>query len=147
MAPLVSSNPNAFLRPIYRRLAADRAFHLLAESMRFDLLIEAADKVSEKHAAVMREYNAVTRHAILGHLSKAESLRPGPEQVELWTLSKGYRMLVCVAVYLPTGVDVRAFENGDMRRTTLVKDGPTAEALADEWQSKAIGAGWTSVAD
>jgi hypothetical protein len=98
--------------------------------------------VSQKHAALMREYNAETRRAILGHLSKAESLRAGPKQVELWTLTKGERELKCFAVYLPSGVDVRVFEIGDMRRTQLVKDGPHAEALADEWRAKAEAVGW-----
>ena len=76
MSFVLSSDPHAFLRPIYRRLAADRAFHLLAEQLQFDRLIEAAADVSERHAAVMREYNILTRSAILRHLAKAESLRP-----------------------------------------------------------------------
>lgn len=139
---LVSSDPHAFLRPIYRRLAADRSFHLLAEQLQFDRLIEAATEVSERHAAVMREYNVATRSAILRHLAKAESLRPGAEQVELWTLKKGDRVLRCAAVYLPAGVDVRVFENDEMRRTQLVKDGPAAEALAEEWRTKACAVGW-----
>src|SRR5262245_44030940 len=100
----VSSDPHAFLRPIYRRLAADRSFHLLAEQLQFDRLIDAAADVSERHAAVMREYNVPTRSAILRHLAKAESLRPGAEQVELWMLKKGDRVLTCLAIYLPTGV-------------------------------------------
>ena len=78
------------------------------------------------------------------HLSKAESLRPGPAQVEVWRLRKGDRELVCVAAYISTGVDPRVFEAGDMRRTQLVKDGPAAEALADEWRVKAQGVGWAS---
>jgi len=36
----------------------DRAFHLLAEQLQFDRLIEAA-QVSERHATRMREYNAL----------------------------------------------------------------------------------------
>jgi hypothetical protein len=46
----------------------------------------------------MREYNAETKHAILGHLARAESVRPGPADVELWSLTKGERALACVAV-------------------------------------------------
>jgi hypothetical protein len=39
-------------------------------------------------------------------------------------------------------VDVRALEDGDMRKTQLVKDGRHAEALAGEWRVKAEAAGW-----
>jgi hypothetical protein len=138
----VSSDPHAFLRPIYRRPAGNRGFHLLAEAMQFDLLVAAAAEVFEKHASLMRQYNPETRHAILRHLSSAESLTTGPKQVELWTLKKGDRELTCVAVYLPNGVDLRAIEAGDMRKTQLVKDGPHAEALAQEWREKAEAAGW-----
>src|SRR5687767_6216823 len=104
MSFVVSSDPHAFLRPIYRRLAADGSFHLLAEQLQFDRLIEAAAAVSERHATVMREYNVPTRSAVLRHLAKAESLGAGAEQVELWTLTKGDRVLTCIAVYLPNGV-------------------------------------------
>ena len=57
---------------------------------------------------------------------------------------KGERTLSCVAIYLATGVDVRLLEDGDMRRTQLVKDGPQAEALALEWHEKAEAAGWAT---
>jgi hypothetical protein len=76
MTSFISSDPHAFLRPIYRQLAADRAFHLLAEQHQFDRLIEAVADVSPKHAALMRQFDGETRRAILGQLSKAESLRP-----------------------------------------------------------------------
>src|SRR5688500_18765467 len=93
-APMqVTSDPHAFLRPIYRQLAGDRAFHLLAEQHQFERLIDAVADVSQKHASLMRQYNAETRRAVLGHLSKAESLRPGPAQVELWRLRRGDREL------------------------------------------------------
>ena len=85
------------------------------------------------------------KQALLRHLSSAESLRAGEAEVELWRLRKGDRELVCVAVYLPVGVDVRALEAGDIRKTQLVKDGPHAEALADEWKDKAAGSGWNAV--
>ena len=38
MDQFVSSDPHAFPRPIYGRLAAERAFHLLAEPLQFDRL-------------------------------------------------------------------------------------------------------------
>ena len=51
------------------------------------------------------------------HLRKAEELRPGTREVELWEARKGTRTLSCVATYLATGVDVRLLEDGEMRRT------------------------------
>ena len=60
-------DPHAFLRSLCRRLAASRGFHLLAEAMQFDLLVEAT-ALSEKQAALVSQYNAETRHAILGPL-------------------------------------------------------------------------------
>ena len=139
--PFVSSNPHAFLRPIYRRLAADRTLHLLAEPHQYERLVAAVAKVSEHHAALMREHSAPAKQAILRHLASAESLRPGEPEVELWRLRKGDRELVCVAVYLPVGVDVRVLEAVDIRKTQLVKDGPHAE-LAAEWKNKSEAAGW-----
>lgn len=56
----VFADPHAVLRPLYRRLADDRGFHLIAESMQFDRLVEAAAEVSEQHAAKMRAYHAET---------------------------------------------------------------------------------------
>ena len=47
-------------------------------------------------------------------------------------MRKGARTLLCVAVYLHNVIDVRALEDGDMRRTQLVPDGPHAEVLAEE---------------
>ena len=97
MAFVVSSDPHAFLRPIYRQLAADRTFHLLAEQHQYDRLVEAAAQVSERHAAAMREYSPAAKAAILRHLAKAESMGSGQRHVELWRLRKGGRELVCIA--------------------------------------------------
>ena len=41
--PLVSSDPHAHLRPVYRRLASDRTFALVSTEAQFALLVEAAD--------------------------------------------------------------------------------------------------------
>jgi hypothetical protein len=57
-------------------------------------------------------------------------------------MQKAERRLSCCAVYLATGVDVRMLEDGDVRRTQLVRDGPQAEALAEDWHGKALALGW-----
>jgi hypothetical protein len=138
----VSSDPHAYLRPLYRELARDRSFALLAVETRFDRLIEAVAKDDASKAAHMREYTHAARVALLGHLEKMESQRPMPREVRVWVLRKDQRELTCVARYLPSGIDVCLEENGDMRRTQLVKDGPHAEQLADEWQDAAQKLGW-----
>ena len=138
----VSSDPHAFLRPIYRQLAGDRIFALISTETQFALLTDAVAQQSEHRAAQMREYSPAARAALLGHLRKAEELRPGAREVELWAAQKGDRTLSCVAVYLATGVDMRLLEDGEMRRTQLVINGPKAEALAAEWQDAAIALGW-----
>ena len=143
MSIQVSSNPHAFLRPIYRRIADGHTFRLLSESHQFNLLVEAVSGVSEHHARLLRDYSPAAKIALLSHLANAESLRPGEGQVELWRVQKGDRVLSCIALYLPTGVDVRVFENDDLRRTQLVKDGPLAEDLAFAWRHKAECNGWT----
>jgi hypothetical protein len=105
---IVSSDPRAFLRPIYRRLAPERAFHLLAEPLQFDRLVEAAAEVSERHAALMREYTPLAKAAILRHLAKAESLRPGAKQVQLWTLKKGAHPVCGVSFWLTPAAPIPA---------------------------------------
>jgi len=141
---LVSSDPHAWLRPIYRQLAADRSFALISAETQFTLLVEAATAQSEHRAAQLREFNHTTRVALLGHLAKLEQQRPGPRQVEMWTAQKGARTLSCVALYLAHGVDVRLLEGEELRRTQLVKDRPRAEALADEWRGAATRLGWSN---
>ena len=41
--PVVSSDPHAHLRPVYRRLASDRTFALVSTEAQFALLVEAED--------------------------------------------------------------------------------------------------------
>ncbi len=140
----VSSDPHAWLRPIYRQLAADRSFALISVETQFSMLVEAAAAQSEHRAALLREFNHTTRVALLGHLAKLEQQRPGPRQIAMWTAQKGARTLSCVALYLAHGVDVRLLEGEELRRTQLVKDGPAAEALADEWRVAALKLGWSA---
>jgi len=120
----------------------DRAFALVPTETQFAKLVEAVAEQSEHHAAVMRDYTPAARAALLGHLRKAAEQRPGAREVELWAARKGTRTLSCVATYLATGVDVRLLEDGEMRRTQLVIDGPQAEALAEKWRGAAEKLGW-----
>jgi hypothetical protein len=59
--------------------------------------------------------------------------RPRHRETELWRLRKGEREIRCVAVYLPTGIDVRVFIGDEMERTRLMTDKYFAERLSAEW--------------
>jgi hypothetical protein len=42
----------------------------------------------------------------------------------------------CIALYLPTGIDLRLMQRDEFRRTQLLRDGPALQELADEWRFK-----------
>ena len=77
--------------------------------------------------------------ALVRHLASLESLGSGPASRELWRAEKSGRHLVCRAVYLPHGIDLRLLEDDDIRRTVLLKDGPSAEATARAWRDALLG--------
>jgi hypothetical protein len=64
-------------------------------------------------------------------------------EIELWRVVKDGRELRCIALYLPTGIDLRLIEGEDFRRTQLLKDGPSVEAKAEEWRMKLREKGWS----
>jgi hypothetical protein len=63
---------------------------------------------------------------------------------ELWRVRKGDRELFCIAVYLPAGIDLRLLEGVDFRRTQLCRTAPDVQALAEDWKTKLIAAGWVN---
>jgi hypothetical protein len=67
---------------------------------------------------------------------------PAAREVELWCVRKDSRELRCLAVYMPTGIDLRLIEGEDFRRTQPLKDGPSVEARAEEWRTKLLEKGW-----
>jgi hypothetical protein len=77
--------------------------------------MEAAAAVSESGAALLRQSSPAAQVALLGHLAMMEAQRPLDPSEELWRVRKGSRELVCVAVYMPHGVDLRLLEEGDNR--------------------------------
>ena len=58
-------------------------------------------------------------------------------------MRKGSRELVCVAVYMPHGVDLRLLEEGDIRRTRLHRQPETVAAKSAEWRAKLLESGWS----
>lgn len=138
----VSSDRHAYLRPLFRELTRDPSFAMISAETQFTLLAAAVARQSEMQAAHLREYLFHARMALPGHLATLEAQRPGPKQVTLWSAAKAQWRLECVALCLTHGIDVRLLEDGEVRRTQLVKDGPQAEQLAQQWQGAAAKLGW-----
>jgi hypothetical protein len=60
----------------------------------------------------------------------------------LWRADKSRRHLVCQAVYVPHGIDLQLFEDDDIRRTVLLRDGPSVDARARAWRDALLDRGW-----
>jgi hypothetical protein len=142
----VSSDPHAWLYPIYARLRADSKFGLLSPAHQFDALASAVENESPMKGASMREWSSDAQVAMLKWLSDVTSERPNPtNEIELWRVRKGERELRCVVLYLPTGIDVRLFEGADFRRTQLVRDAIESTAVSDDWKRKLLEREWLAV--
>jgi hypothetical protein len=95
-------------------------------------------------AAKLRDIDDLpSQRAILGSLAHIVYPRPAQREIELWRVTKDSRELRCVALYLPTGIDLRLIQGEEFRRTQLLRDGPAVQELAEEWRSKLRGSGWT----
>lgn len=139
----VSSDPHAWLRPLYARLRSDLRFGLLSPAHQFEALAKAIEEESPAKAATMREWSPDAQIAMLKRLSDVTEEHPNlTNEIELWRVRKGERELRCLAVYLPTGIDVRLFEAVDFRRTQLVRDSPELTALSDTWKVALIERSW-----
>ena len=83
-----------------------------------------------------------TRTAMLAVLDMALAAGPATRETELWRVAKGQRHVRCVAVYMPTGVDLRLLEDGEMTRTELFTDGLTLQSRSREWRAALVVTGW-----
>jgi hypothetical protein len=109
------------------KLASLAGFARLAPSLRFDLLVEAIARDYPTEAAKMRECDGLAQRATLSVFSNVVYSSPAAREVELWRVAKDSRELRCLAVYMPTGIDLRLMEGDDFRCTQLLKDGPAVE--------------------
>jgi hypothetical protein len=107
---LVTSDPHAWLRPFFARLQAHPAFRQFAPSHQFNQLVQAVERDHPSRAASMREWSVAAQHALLGHLAMMVEQSKPESEVELWRVRKADRELRCVAVHLPTGIDVRLLD-------------------------------------
>lgn len=139
----ISSDPHAWMRVYDEELASVAGFALLAASLQFDLLVEAIGRDYPTEAAKMREWDGLAQRAALSVFSNVVYSSAAAREVELWHVHKDSRELRCLAVYMPTGIDLRLMEGEDFRRTQLLKDGPAVETFAEEWKAKLRAAGWS----
>src|SRR5688572_10804096 len=131
----LSSDPNRWLLSFYAALRSHPAFATFAPSIQFEQLAQAVEREHPSKGAAMREWSVAAQHGLLLHLSSMHEQRETGEPVELWQVRKHDRTLVCLAVYLTHGVDVRLMEGVDFRRTQLCKDAPEVEALSHKWRT------------
>lgn len=91
----------------------------------------------------MPEYSPATVRALLRHLdANVETDAARSHIAELWTARLKGRTLVCEAVYLPCGIDVRLTEGGEFKRTQLARTAPEAHDCAAGWRRELHRVGW-----
>src|SRR5438094_951708 len=104
----VSSDPHAWLRPVYARLLRQPTFAKLTPDLQFEALRRAAADQSPAAALQMRDWTQAAQRALIAWLADVISAPSNPvSAVELWCVRKGLLELRCVSVYLPNGLDVR----------------------------------------
>jgi hypothetical protein len=82
---------------------------------------------------------------MLTWLDTVTRTRPRHRETEVWRMRKDERECRCVAVYLPTGIDVRLFIGDEMERTRLMPDKYLAKRLSAEWATQLRAAGWSPI--
>lgn len=141
-APFISSDPHAWLRPYYVELVRRGGFGLLAPALQWDALVDAFSVDYPAKVADYRAWNDLGQRSLLSWLASVTEQKPAVRETELWRMSKADRQLRCIAVYLPTGIDMRLMEGDDFRRTQLVTNAPAAHKNAAKWQALLRSGGW-----
>jgi hypothetical protein len=123
-------------------LKADAAFHTLAMPLRFRAVCDLVEAEHPERANWMREWSRAAQEGTLKWLDSASQEKPTVTELELWTVTKGARQLLCVARYLPTEIDLRLLEGDDFRRTELHRDADLAEIRSMGWRPALEERGW-----
>ena len=141
---MLSSDPHAWLRPLFAQLQAHPAFRHFAPAHQFEQLAQAIERDHPAKAATMREWTPAAQNHLLLHLASSVEQNGTVQTVELWRVRKGDRELRCEARCQPNGIDLMLMEGNDFRRTKLLRDAPASHALADEWRAALLAVGWIS---
>jgi hypothetical protein len=145
MSEPLSFDRDAWLDPYYAALKRDHGFDRLAPVLQAKALADAVQADYPAKAAEIRGWNHATAIATLTWLDTVTRTRPRHRETELWRMRKGEREIRCVAVYLPTGIDVRLFVGNEMKRTRLMPDKYFAERLSAEWAKQLQAVGWSPI--
>lgn len=134
----------ALLLPHWASLKRQTFFDRLAPELQAEALAEALERSHPAEAREVREWTPPTRRTVLARLDAC--LRPGSARPQraVWSVRKGERReLVCLAVSLPFGTELRLVEQGEMLRSELLREGFLVAARADEWRRALVAAGWS----
>ena len=131
------------MRPYFADVSSRSGFGHLSTHHQFAALLDALAVDHPTRAAALRESPHATQLAILTALGDATKPRVEARETALWRVSRPGRVLRCVAVRLPIGIDLRLMEGDDFRRTVWCRDAHDLGERADEWKAKLLGAGWS----
>ena len=134
---MLSSDPHAWLRPYYAALRSHPAFLQFAPATQFEALVKAVEREHASKAAQMRQWTVPAQHALLTHLASMLDQKETAAPFELWHVRKGERQLRCVAVYLPTGIDLRLLEGDtafDGRNSARMRRKHTRYLISGAWR-------------
>lgn len=135
------------LLPHWAALKRQTFFDRLAPELQARALADALASSHPDEAREVREWTPPTRRTLLARLDSC--LRPGhvrPQRL-VWTARKGERReVVCVAVSLSYGTELRLMEQGEMLRSELLRDEFLVAAKAEEWLRALLSAGWRACA-
>jgi hypothetical protein len=143
--PFAASSFAAWLKPYYAEVALHGGFANLSPAHQFRALIEKVAEVHPARAAPLRDCDAATVRAIIGWLAAVSGEKRAARETALWQVRKGARELRCVAVSVPTGIDLRLIEGDDFRRTALCADASALTAGATDWLNRLLQRGWTKI--
>jgi hypothetical protein len=71
-----------------------------------ELLVEAIARDYPTKTPRMRELEAVSQRATLAVFGNVSYSSPAARNLELWRVARGGRELRCLAVYMPTSIDL-----------------------------------------
>ena len=139
----VTSDPHAWLRPIYARLKADPSFNQLSPTHQFQLLRQAVAEHHPEQAAQMAEWSTAAQESLLDRLATMTEHDTPPAAVSLlWTVQQHNRQLRCVAQYLSTGLDLRLLQGQNFVRTQLCRTAREAHEVSEKWLAALLERGW-----
>ena len=139
----LAGDPHAWLLPYFARLCRDPTFSNLAPAFQFEALCQAVATDHPGRATDMSSMSAAAQSALLLWLTDAaRGSSASAKDVTLWAVRKGERTLVCLAVDVTNGFDLRLMDGGEFRRTELFPELATVKTRAGEWLTALKERGW-----